>query len=162
MSFEIAQQLVRDGEQVSFLGLIDTAFRASPLGPSRKAMGPGRFGRRFWNLIRHPQYIWDKVFVRVFDVWLGLGLSVPHRYRARYYDLLCIRATRRHVAKPYSGRITMFSSAGNSERQKAHWGPLALGGLTVLEVPGSHHDMMLPPHSKRLAQYFDECLKTNA
>lgn len=162
VSFEIAQQLVRDGEQVSFLGLIDTAFRASPLGPSRKAMGPGRFGRRFWNLIRHPQYIWDKVFVRVFDVWLGLGLSVPHRYRARYYDLLCIRATRRHAAKPYSGHITMFSSAGNSERQKAHWGPLALGGLTVLEVPGGHHDMMLPPHSKRLAQYFDDCLNSKA
>lgn len=162
VSLEIAQQLVREGEEVSFLGLIDTAFRASPLGPSRKMMESGRFGRRFWNLILHPQYIWDKVFVRIFDVWLGLGLSVPHRCRARYYDLLCIRATRRHVAKPYSGHITMFSSVGNSERHKALWGPLALGGLTVLEVPGGHHDMMLPPHSKLLAQYFDECLKTNA
>jgi acyl-coenzyme A synthetase/AMP-(fatty) acid ligase/thioesterase domain-containing protein/acyl carrier protein len=159
VSFEIAQQLVREGEEVSFLGLIDTAFRASPLGPSRKTMESGRLGHRFWNLIRHPRYIWDKVFVRVFDVWLGLGLSVPHRYRARYYDLLCIRATRRHAATPYSGHITMFSSAGNSDRHKALWGPLALGGLTVLEVPGGHHDMMLPPHCKGLAQYFDRCLK---
>jgi oxalate---CoA ligase len=159
VSFEIAQQLVREGEEVNFLGLIDAAFRASPLGPSRKTMESGRFGRRFWNLIRHPQYIWDKVFVRIFDVWLGLGLSVPHRYRARYYDLLCIRATRRHVAKPYSGHITMFSSAGNCERHKALWGPLALGGLTVLEVPGGHHDMMLPPHSRILAQYFDRRLE---
>jgi thioesterase domain-containing protein len=158
VSFEIAQQLVREGEEVSFLGLIDTAFRASPLGPSRKTMKSGRLGRRSWNLIRHPQYIWDKVFVRVFDVWLGLGISVPHRYRARYYDSLCIRATRRHVAKPYSGHIRMFSSTGNSERHKALWGPLALGGLTVLEVPGGHHDMMLPPHSELLAQYFDRCL----
>src|SRR6185437_10741651 len=90
--------------------------------------------------------------------WLGLGLSVPHRYRARYYDLLCIRATRRHVAKPYGGHITMFSSAGNSERHRALWGPLALGGLTVLEVSGGHHDMMLPPHSTLLAQYFDDYL----
>jgi thioesterase domain-containing protein/acyl carrier protein len=162
VSFEIAQQLVREGEQVGFLGLIDTAFRVSPVMPSRKTMGLGRFTRRFWDLMRHPHYIWDKVFVRMFDLWLGLGLSVPHRHRARYYDLLCIRATRRHVAKPYSGHITMFSSVGNSERQKAHWGPLALGGLTVLEVPGGHHDMMLPPHSNLLAQYFDECLKTTA
>lgn len=159
VSFEIAQQLVREGEEVSFLGLIDTAFRASPLGPSRKTREPERrFGRRFWNLVRHPQYIWDKVFVRIFDVWLGLGLSVPHRYRARYYDLLCIRATRRHVAKPYSGHITMFSSAGNSERHKALWGSLALGGLTILEIPGDHHGMMLPPYSELLAKFFDGCL----
>ena len=47
VSFEIAQQLVREGEQVSFLGLIDTAFRASPVVPSQKTMRPGRFGRRF-------------------------------------------------------------------------------------------------------------------
>jgi len=53
----------------------------------------------------------------------------------------------------------MFSSAGNSERHKALWGPLALGGLTVLEVPGGHHGMMLPPHSKVLAQYFDRRLE---
>lgn len=158
VSFEIAQQLVREGEEVSFLGLIDTAFRASPLGPSRKTAESGRLGHRLWNLIRHPQYIWDKVFVRIFDVWLGFGLSVPHRYRARYYDLLCIRATRRHVAKPYSGHITMFSSAGNSERHKALWGSLALGGLTVLEIGGDHHGMMLPPYSELLAKFFDGCL----
>jgi thioesterase domain-containing protein len=52
----------------------------------------------------------------------------------------------------------MFSSAGNSEQQKMHWGPLAGGGLTILEIPAGHHDMLVPPHSKLLAQHFDACL----
>ena len=64
------------------------------------------------------------------------------------------------MPKPYPGHITMFSSAGNSEQQRAHWGPLALGGLTVLEVPAGHDDMVLPPHSKLLAEHFDACLDT--
>jgi thioesterase domain-containing protein len=52
----------------------------------------------------------------------------------------------------------MFSSAGNSEQQRAHWGPLAGGGLTIFEVPAGHHDMILPPHSKILAAHFDASL----
>jgi thioesterase domain-containing protein len=56
----------------------------------------------------------------------------------------------------------MFSSAGNSERQRAHWGPLARGGLTVFEVPASHHDMVGPPYSKTLAEHFDACLDAAA
>jgi hypothetical protein len=52
----------------------------------------------------------------------------------------------------------MFSSAGNCQRQRANWGPLACGGLTVLEVPAGHDAMASPPHNKLLAQYFDACL----
>ena len=37
---------------------------------------------------------------------------------------------------------------------------LALGGLTVLEVPAGHDDMVLPPYSKLLAEHFDACLDT--
>jgi thioesterase domain-containing protein len=63
------------------------------------------------------------------------------------------------VAKPYPGHITTFSSEGNSKRQRENWSPLARGGLTVLEVPAGHIDMILPPHSKLLAEHFDACLE---
>ena len=66
--------------------------------------------------------------------------------------------TRNYVPKPYTGHITMFSSAGNSERQKAHWGPLATGGLTIFEIAATHDDIVLPPYSKLLAEHFDACL----
>jgi hypothetical protein len=62
------------------------------------------------------------------------------------------------MRKPYPGHLTIFSSAGNSERQRAHWGRIARGGLLVLEVAAAHDHMCLPPHSKLLAEYFDSCL----
>jgi hypothetical protein len=93
----------------------------------------------------------------------NLGRSIPYERRLIYYDRLCVRASRDYVPKPYPGYITMFSRAGNSERHRKDWAPLARGGLTVPEVRAEHGDMMLPPHSKLLAEYFDACLGiTNA
>jgi thioesterase domain-containing protein len=94
----------------------------------------------------------------VLDLWIRLGRSIPYKHRPAYYERLRRRASRAYVHKPYTGHITIFSSAGNSERQRAHWGPLARGGLTVLEVPAGHNDMVLPPHCKLVAEHFDACL----
>jgi thioesterase domain-containing protein len=105
--------------------------------------------------------VWPKVWAvwfRLLDLWFRLGHSIPYEHRHPYYEWLCKRAGRGYVPKPYPSHITMFSSAGNSERQRKHWGPLARGGLTVLEVPTGHNDMASPPHSKVLAEYFDACL----
>jgi thioesterase domain-containing protein len=98
----------------------------------------------------------------ILDLWFRLRRSIPYKYRPTYYNWIRQRASRAYVHKPYPGRITLFSSAGNSERQKAHWGPLARSGLTVLEVPAEHHEMVLPPHSKLLAEHFDACLDAAA
>ena len=162
VSFEIAQQLVGEGERVSFLGLIDTIL--------------GDQGWPHWvseavRVVRHSCGLQDLLFrfreqrllrkavrMRQFDFWIRHGRSIPYERQPDYYNWLYVRANRNHVPKPYHGHITMFSSAGNCERQRAHWGPLARGGLTVLEVPASHDDMVLPPHSKLLAKYFDACL----
>jgi amino acid adenylation domain-containing protein len=160
VSFEIAQKLIREGERVSFLGLIDTVFRDTPVK------------RRQWVgeivhlLVRGLRFIRKTVLMRQldlepmrqFDLWIRLGGAIPYKYGHTYYDRLRIRAGHAYVYKPYAGHITMFASAGNSELRRAHWGPLARGGLTVLEVPASHLDMVLPPHSKLLAEYFDACL----
>ena len=74
-------------------------------------------------------------------------------------EWLRFRASRNYVYKPYPGHITVLSSAGNSEHQRARWGPLARGGLIVVEVPAGHNDMVSPPHSKFVAEHFDEWLK---
>jgi hypothetical protein len=65
----------------------------------------------------------------------------------------------KYVAGPYAGHITLFASAGNSERQKECWGLVARGGLTVIEVPATHDDIVLPPYSRLLARHFDDCLE---
>jgi acyl-CoA synthetase (AMP-forming)/AMP-acid ligase II/thioesterase domain-containing protein/acyl carrier protein len=174
VSFEIAQQLVRDGDRVNFVGLIDTGLRNAPV----KAWPLVYEAARLSNKVRRVHGLQDlfhrgrRYISRV--VWWGLlsprlrlldlqfrhGRSIPDKQRFTYYQWLCRRASRRHVFNPYPGHMTMFSSAGNSEWQRDDWGPLARGGLTVLEVPAAHLDMMSPPHSKRLAQHFDACLDT--
>jgi amino acid adenylation domain-containing protein len=179
VSFEIAQQLVREGERVSFLGLIDTVFHDTPIEGqpwesetvrlSRKVRGVHGFrellfrGLRYLLLrglncmrlilgnMRHMRNL-------VLDLWLRLGRSIPYNYRLTYHDWLRRRASRAYVHKPYSGHITIFSSANRSERQKADWGPLAHGVLTVLEVPAAHNDIIAPPHSKLVAEHIDSCL----
>jgi amino acid adenylation domain-containing protein len=176
VSFEIAQQLVRAGERVSFLGLIDTG----PVGgwplvseTVREAVRLGGKVRRVhgfqdllfrglifirWRLRFIRGKVRGKVLFRRYDQWIRQGRSIPYEHRPTYHDRLCVRASRDYMPKPYPGHITIFSSAGNSERQRAHWRPLACGGLTVLEVPAGHSDMMFPPHSKLLAKHFDACL----
>jgi thioesterase domain-containing protein len=160
VSFEIAQQLVREGERVSFLGLIDTVFRntsGSPLlSEAVRLSGKVRDVQGFQDLLaRGREFIKWRIWCRLFDLWYRLGRSIPHEHRSSYYAWVCKRAKLYYAAKPYLGHITMFSSAGNSENQRAHWGPLAPGRLTVLEVPANHDEMILPPHSKRLAEYID-------
>jgi len=161
VSFEIAQQLVGKGERVSFLGLIDTSLRDTPIKGWPLASEAVHLGRR----VRRAQGFHDFLFQglrfarnTLLDLWIRQGHSIPHKYRPTYYPWLCSRSNIGYVPKPYRGHITMFSSAGNSERQRAHWGPLARGGLTVLEVPAGHMEMIEPPHSRLLAEHFDACL----
>src|SRR5262249_15734906 len=175
VSFEIAQQLVRAGERVSFLGLIDTAFHdalfrlpgvSEALRLSRKVrrvQGLRDLVRRTLRFVtRTLRSIQRRATLRQYDLRVRLAHFLPYEQRVHHYVWLCLRANRRYVPKPYLGHTTMFSSAGNSEQQSAHWGPLAHGGLTVLEVPADHFDMAMPPHSKHLAKHFDACLDAAA
>jgi thioesterase domain-containing protein/acyl carrier protein len=153
VSFEIAQQLVREGERVSFLGLIDTVGGVTPIE------------RRSWVLhyIEHTNYM-DRIRSPILDVWCRLRRSIPYKYRPTYWRWLIYRANRAYVLmlKPFPGHITFFSSAGNSERRREYWSPLAGGGLTVLEVPAHHDHMVSPPHSKLVAEHIDACLDAAA
>jgi len=158
LSFEIAQQLVRAGERVSFLGLIDTGlFNAPGVGRPELSRGP-RVSQQLFAFFERLLWIREVIWKRWYVLKLRAGQPVRYDHRPIWYDWLCCRASRNYVPKPYTGHITMFSSAGNSERQAAHWGPLAGHGLTMLEVPATHDDIVLPPHSKLLARHFDDCL----
>ena len=158
VSFEIAQQLVRAGESVSFLGLVDTGLLNPPI--ERRFELSARMGvvRLISVFFEKLNWISGIAWQRWYVLRLSLGQPIPYDHRTTWYDWVCRRASRNYVPKPYTGHITMFSSAGNSERQKAHWGPLATGGLTIFEIAATHDDIVLPPYSKLLAEHFDACL----
>ena len=161
VSFEMAQQLIRAGERVRFLGLIDTGFRVPPVEGRPLMSEAVHLSRRVRRVEGFQDLLFQGLrFMRnaVLDLWIRQGRSTRYEHRAAYYEWLCTRASLNYVPKPYPSDITVFGSAGSSERQRAHWGPLDRGGLTVREVPAGHNDMVLPPHSKLLAEHFDACL----
>jgi thioesterase domain-containing protein len=165
VSFEIAQQLVRQGERVSFLGLIDTvgdrerwSWVSEAVGLSRKVQGIRSLRELLFRGLGYVRLRGEHLRNPILDLWHRLRRSIPYKYRPTYWRWLLYRANRAYVLKPFPGHITFFSSAGNSERRREHWGPLARGGLTVFEVPAGHYEMIQPPHSKLLAEHFDACL----
>ena len=169
--FEMARQLVQAGEHVNFLGMIDTILRWPPV-PSRATRL--RSGIQGLPAQQVPLYlllrVWESLAFRirtrkrVAALWLNAArvsfkLAMSDTQRSDYYERLCVRARHQYVPRPYSGHLTIFSSAGNAEWQRLCWEPLVQGGLTVLEIPAGHLEMIRPPHSKLLAKKVDDCLK---
>ena len=157
VSFEVAQQLIREGERVDFLGLMDTGLRnvSAELGSQTKK----RLGRNIYDFFAKSRWIIHSISKRTYNLGLKLGHPIPHERRPAHYDWFCVKASSKYVAGPYAGHITLFASAGNSERQRERWGLVARGGLTVIEVPATHDDIVLPPYSRLLARHFDDCLE---
>jgi acetoacetyl-CoA synthetase len=181
--FEIAQQLVREGEQVNFLGLIDTILRKPPVR-SRAALLRREVRRKVPEVRRKvkelrgqqvPLYVISlrackrlafRMRNRSYAIarWLSalrklFKRPMSHTQRSRYYEFLAKRARRRYTPQPYPGHLTIFASIGNSEWQRLCWKPLVQGGLTVFDFQASHGEMGFPPHSRLLAEKIDGCLE---
>jgi acyl-CoA synthetase (AMP-forming)/AMP-acid ligase II/thioesterase domain-containing protein len=177
--FEMAQQLVGEGELVSFLGMIDTILRKPPV--QSRASLLNREVRRKIKELRGRRIPFHVIAVRACKglalrtrlkmrdfrylaaPWLNalhklFTRTMSHTQQANYYDWLFQRAKRRYTPQPYPGHLTIFAAIDNSEWQRRCWNPLVTGGLTVLEVP-SNHDEMCARHSKLLAEKIDGCLE---
>uniref|UniRef100_UPI003B3A87C7 condensation domain-containing protein n=1 Tax=Longimicrobium sp. TaxID=2029185 RepID=UPI003B3A87C7 len=74
-------------------------------------------------------------------------------------------ATRQHPLPPYAGRVDLFcareGAAGEGMEAAglpAKWRAFGLGDLHVHAVPGTHADMVLPPHVQALAASLRDAL----
>ena len=177
-AFEIAQQLVKAGETVAHLGLLDTMAnfsevenQTSRLNQLRYVMANIReFGfdnlisgyildrkvrRRAKNAIRYRsqsqshQDAVDKIYSRAKG-------GRNHHVRA---SRLIVLATNRYVPSLYPGKIYLYCSAMmKSTYQKAapweiFWARVAGGGLKIINVPGHHGSVVLPPDVELVAAH---------
>jgi thioesterase domain-containing protein len=154
VAFEMAQQLVRQGEHVSFLGLVDTILRKPPM-LSRAALLRREVRRKVQGLRARqaPIYVIAlraykraafgmRSYNRYAARWLSalnqlFNRTMSHTQRSNYYDWLSVRAKRHYAPQPYPGRLTFFASIDNLEWQRRCWTPLVQGALTVVEVPAA-------------------------
>ena len=185
MAFEVAQQLVAEGQAVPVLALID----ATP-GPTRTES----LDQALAN------YEVDNAQVMVFALGHELGVSLDElrqlepddqiRFfleRAKAAQLIFqdfevdqakhmlevykanFRAYYNYEPRPYFGPVILFraADAGGDERSPYSYSALrefALGGLEIYDSPGEHHTIALEPHieavAERLKAYIESATAT--
>jgi fatty-acyl-CoA synthase len=160
VAFEMARQLRERGENVGFLGLLDTR------APGDYTLERYPLHRQIWNLFRlpaseHIEYlryhfimIRSRLRPRYPETVAGVG-NLLEESRAR---------TTAYIPKPFSGRLTFFKAKGVASvryRQPAPelaWGALATGGIEVREVAGRHRSMITGRNARMLAAEVLACL----
>jgi len=138
IAYEMAQQLVRLGEQVEFLGVLDTR------------RPPGWYRPLFRQR-------------RVIKEWLGMISHAGQKRVLKRIWLANEKARNRYRPEPYPGKITLFWSDHEGDEQadrQEMWRRLALGGLDIIPIAGaSHRAILAAPHVQTLADRIVSCLE---
>jgi amino acid adenylation domain-containing protein len=183
LTFEIAQQLCEMGKQVGLLGMVDTLpmNRAERKGAPKSLIRTTKMklqalafhARRF---LRDPDRL---AYIR--DEWLMKKGNMIARIRGVIYAAVTTGgrplpkflenpyavnwfAASRYQPRPYHGHITLFRATSGEvaayERSgdEVDWKPLALGGVAVHEIDGTHHDILHEPNVHLLAEKVTACL----
>src|SRR6185369_1782853 len=182
IAFEMARQLNAQGQEIGLLALLDSY----PVGHAKLAAKRDSskselrhylrkvgahisnirtlpLTQKFGYLIDKSQYlpirIKGRIWRTIYRSYQSLGQEVPRALRdVEEFNWLAAREYTPHF---YDGEITLFW-ASKDLRAKFDllegWQSLALGGMEVHEVPGTHLDMIKEPHVEELATKVDECL----
>jgi acyl-CoA synthetase (AMP-forming)/AMP-acid ligase II/thioesterase domain-containing protein/acyl carrier protein len=187
IALEMAQQLIGQGYEVAFLGLLDhpcqdPSFHRFTWDKQCLAYTAQKFlafAYAVWqtraDLRRGPL----SGVVRVAKAWANSVLrarvfpveerpyvaNVPPEYHRRYQSFIrrFNSAIKRYKPQPYPGRITLFRALQQpllgSYDPTMGWGNVAAAGLTIVVVPGDHIDMIAEPHVRVLGAKLRGCLE---
>jgi thioesterase domain-containing protein/acyl carrier protein len=175
VAFEMAQQLVRAGDEVGLLALFDTR---APGYPRLRRGAPIRF--HLFRLIGNPfpqppERRWSEMRRELCTIWAQrLGIrwrrltGRPLSQESLYLDFLNVAfaARRRYRPLPYPRSITLFrvpaqpSSEIYATDPLLGWRGLAAGSLEVVDVQGFHgQPMFREPYVRELARQLRDRLR---
>ena len=163
----MACQLREMGHEVEFLGLFDTA---NPTAPSKEYSSAERFAT-FWK--QHAEVpVLPKL--SLLGQRIGQGILVNHRVYKEieaannagpaeaYSDLRRVqvreenwRAMQAYQPANFPGRITLFKASSTNDKMELPddygWSEVAVKGLEIIPVPGSHLLLFEPENIESLA-----------
>ena len=172
VAFEVAQQLIKQGEKISFLGIIDQLapdyLRRLPAYTKTKL-----YLEEHWHPWMHrAQKDWAEVRQGKKSLGQFLFERMPGRIKSRltrtqepvrdevenYTEQLLgylYLLAQRYKPAPLTSEITVFIS----EKEATHWLPspargwdrLALGGVEIIVVPGDHFTIFEAPGAQIMA-----------
>ena len=177
VAFEMAQRLSHDGEEVKFLGLLDTYGGEFPR--VRKGLSVGQklkvAAQSLVPVAQRDDLNFRSLKKGIVDwfrrqlVHLDLRLNfrsrpLPYQLRFVYLQEVCFAARRRYQLRPFTGKIDLFRvehqpSADLFEQDPfLGWNGMALGGIEVHDLPGHHGQHLREPNVKILGQKMLQCL----
>jgi len=171
-AFEMARQLEEAGEEVAFLGFLDSFSPALPLRPLKerarihlrrvKSQGASYV---LGTVERRVAYQASALKLRMSR---ELGRVFSERYRYEALQDSWIVAESQYRPLPWSGRATLFRAREESavslwtavEVSEQHgWERYVKGGVEVVICPGNHTTMCEEPHVRALAQKLREAME---
>ncbi len=173
LAFEIAQQLVKQGQRIALLALLDAP---SPQVLRRDSKILKTLYIHLRNLVRlKPR---DKlIYIQQRAVWLqgriarkiaeklnrGHGHPLPEN--SHLYTLIreaFAQAAKDYVPQVYPDQAILFRTrhqiSGVNYDPQFGWGSLVVGGLEIHDVPGLHLTMLEEPHVQVLAEKLKACI----
>ncbi|PNJ93032.1 acyl-CoA synthetase [Cylindrospermopsis raciborskii C04] len=177
VAYEMARQLEKQGEKVSFLAMLDTcrpgyAQRLSflqriPLHLRNIIKGGSRyFATKVLGWSKHAQH-YLKYYLRVAFELEQKFFNSKHNHKYITIMDANTQALREYKFPIYSGKATLLRTEdehrGNHLGMKYDhqfgWGDIVTGELDVYHVPGSHLSLLDEPYVGVVAKKLQECLE---
>ena len=168
IAYETAQRLVSQGNEVKFLGLIDTFIPNQNSITSTLPLKERIFGHINKIRTKGASHVLNRIEWRI-------GATMDD-VRAKLYEIDWIKenfadktsrnfaqaeyvqqrkehqqVNQNYAIKPYSGHVSMFRATDDMD-SKLGWRELAKSGLSIHDVPGEHLEVLQEPNVQILAQ----------
>jgi amino acid adenylation domain-containing protein len=172
--YEMANQLMLQGEGVALLGFLDSSTNVfddpTPLRDNAAVLAE-MFGNEFdvtadmLRTLPQDNLIETAVSMAESHQWLPPGFTVDQAHRILHVYRSSETSIKQHKPQPLACAAVLYRTHEKIEGEEDNdpedrgWGALIGGGLTIHPVPGNHINMVMAPHSQVLAQVIERDLK---
>jgi surfactin family lipopeptide synthetase A len=164
IAYEIAQQLVRDGEEVALLAMLDAHNQAYYKNPFKDGRYSSRIKYHLSNLMKldateTSAYLLDRLDEarrKIERVAWRITSDHTGEERLRNTDSIVHPAFSRYEPQPFPGKIVLQQSSdwptGPYFDFELGWKDLVAGGIDFYSIPGDHASMFTEPNVNRVAE----------
>jgi aspartate racemase len=165
IAFEMAQQLLTQGDQVALLALVDAAGDVErqplPVGERIQLHSSNLQGLGWTGRVR---YVWERLRIRlrraIYGLLIRTGRPLPRFLKS--LRAIAYVASRNYHPRTYPGKVTLFKASQRPVSGTGNfflgWDRVAGGGMEVHEIPGDHVTLMKEPGVRLLAEELSRCL----
>lgn len=170
IAFEMAHQLVQQGQEVALLALFES--HPPNVGQQSDRTLIQQFAEDLEGVFSQKLYVdsellqdlsADEQLVQVYMRALQAGIIPPDLELERLQDMFAIykrniEAMRRYHPRVYPDRLTLFMTGSEQSGKTQKWRALTTQELNVHTIPGNHYSILKKPNLYHLAELLKESL----